>query len=255
MPGISGLKFAEQVREVAPNVIFTTGHINYGPAAFKVRAKHYLVKPIDQLDFIEAISSVASGLDIEQEEVPVEISFVRTHISNERIKIAVKDIVLIESDKNYVNIITNRKVHRVYMTVKEMAEKLKHNKNFYQVRKSAIVNSDYIEKVEGNAIDLVKWEVVMTKEFKKNLADFIDANTLTSNRCSIILGELPVVFVMLTLVIVGSEAFAKFPLLAWKVRIVFLFIVLLVNFFILFFLNTAQKYSIGRCACLILLNP
>ena len=52
----SGFELLEQVTQVNFQIIFVTGHSEFAVNAFKVRALHYLLKPIDhaelQCDFV-----------------------------------------------------------------------------------------------------------------------------------------------------------------------------------------------------------
>ena len=57
MPGMDGLELAEYIREHDSTafVIFMTSHSNHALQAFKVRAFHFLVKPIDTQELIDDI--------------------------------------------------------------------------------------------------------------------------------------------------------------------------------------------------------
>ena len=48
MPGISGLEFAIQLKNISPNtrIVFATAYEKYAVEAFKVRAHGYILKPI-----------------------------------------------------------------------------------------------------------------------------------------------------------------------------------------------------------------
>jgi len=183
MPGVSGLKFAEQVRKVAPNVIFTTGHVHYAPDAFKVWARGFLVKPIGLADFASTVTGVISMTGKLTAAIPGnELLFLRTKFKKEKVVVRKREIILIKSAGNYLKIITAKKEHIVYMTVKEMAEMLVDNTRFFQIRKSAIINADYLTKVDGNATYFDEHEVIMTQEYGAMFSAFVKNWTLRSNR-------------------------------------------------------------------------
>jgi len=183
MPGVSGLKFAEQVRKVAPNVIFTTGHVHYAQDAFKVWAKGFLVKPIGIAEFADTVTGVISMTGILTVATPRnDLFFLRTKLTKEKVVIRISEIILIESAKNYLKIVTTKDEHIVYMTVKEMAEKLVDDPRFYQIRKSAIINVDHLTKVEGNTIYLSSRQVIMSQEYRDKFSAFVKSWTLGSYR-------------------------------------------------------------------------
>lgn len=184
MPGGSGLQLAEELRNKAPNIIFTTAHTQYAVEAFKVHPKHYLLKPIDQVEFVTATAEIISTIQIRSRQGKEDKPFyVRTGDRNVRTRIDKPDIILIESLANYVKIITLSHVYVVYMTIKELSEILKDEGDFFQVRKSAIVNALHTVKINGNTIyQGDRHTVQMTEHYKGPFMAYIDNRTLLSGR-------------------------------------------------------------------------
>ncbi|WP_029278301.1 LytR/AlgR family response regulator transcription factor [Pedobacter borealis] len=60
MPAMSGLRLADNLKHKLHNIIFTTSYPEFALDAFKVRAKHYLLKPFNMADFAEVVNEVLS---------------------------------------------------------------------------------------------------------------------------------------------------------------------------------------------------
>lgn len=74
----------------------------------------------------------------------------------------------IQSDRNYVTIITKDLSLAFIDTLKKWTNHLKQD-NFIQVHRSFIVNVDYIEKLTGNIAYLDKIKIPIGKTYKEFL--------------------------------------------------------------------------------------
>lgn len=186
MPGVNGLLLADKLKSVVPNVIFTTGHSGYAREAFEVRAKHYLLKPISIAEFSSALAVVISSDAVSKSLTPGDDDsiYVRTGVRNERVKLRKGDIYLIESAANYVNIVTAKSCRLVYMMMKEMAEVLESDQRFYQIRKSAIINREFVDRVDGNTVVFkdIEQRPVISKFYGEKFLDYLNSRTLLSKR-------------------------------------------------------------------------
>lgn len=185
MPGMSGMKLAESLKNKDHNIIFTTSHSEFALDAIKVRAKHFLLKPYGLDDLAEVVNVVIrecydfKNLDSEDEHT----FFFKTDKEPGKLKKVDKDdIIYIQGSNHHVHIYTPTENFSTYMTLKEMDEKLKKKRQFYRVHKSYILNIDYIKNIEGNKINLGKYEVMMTASFKNDFISYVERNTIKTNR-------------------------------------------------------------------------
>ena len=66
MPAMNGFEFIEIMgTENLPPVVFTTAHSKYAVQAFKVHAIDYLLKPIDDVELVEAVQKVSNSKSID----------------------------------------------------------------------------------------------------------------------------------------------------------------------------------------------
>ncbi|MFD2584575.1 LytR/AlgR family response regulator transcription factor [Pedobacter vanadiisoli] len=185
MPAISGLRLADILKPKSHNIIFTTSYPEFALDAFKVRAKHYLLKPFNIGDFAEVVNEVLSEYYDAQSLVREneEAFFLRTNGERGRLtKVLKKDIIYLQGSNNHVHIYTPTNDYSVYMTIKEMEEKLRENEHFYRVHKSYMINTSFVKEINGHKIDLGKYEVLMTPQYKEAFMNYIESQTLISKR-------------------------------------------------------------------------
>ncbi|WP_426330132.1 LytR/AlgR family response regulator transcription factor [Pedobacter sp. R-06] len=185
MPGMSGMKLAENLRHTSHNIIFITSYQEYALAAIKVRAKHYLLKPFGLDDLAEVVNIVIrecyelKNFDSEDENA----FFFRTDKELGKLKRVEKaEIVYVQGANHHIHIYTPTENFSVYMSLGELEEGLRKNRQFFRVHKSYILNVGYIKNIDGNKINLGKYEVLMTSSFKKDFVSYVERNTLKTNR-------------------------------------------------------------------------
>ncbi len=158
MPDISGLDFAKLTQNKA-KIIFTTAYSEFALDSYQYNTVDYLMKPVSFDDFLRASQKVLNNITPQSKEsTPNEKEsvddyiYVKTEHKGKIAKIMFKDILYVESLKNYVAIYTTDKEQIVsLLTMKEMEERLPSN-NFFRCHKSFIVALDKIKAVDGNEI-------------------------------------------------------------------------------------------------------
>lgn len=185
MPVLSGLSLADNLKGEPHNIIFTTSYPEYALEAFKVRAKHYLLKPYNLSEFAKVVNDVLKecygGHNLVSES-DVEFYFRTFGERSKIIKVLKADIIYIQGSNNHIHLYTPTENFSIYMTIKEMEEKLKDNPGFFRVHKSYIINSGFVRRIVGNKIDLGKYEVLMAARYKAAFCNYVDAHLLLSKR-------------------------------------------------------------------------
>ena len=168
MPEMSGL---EVVREVGvdqmPLTIFVTAYDEYALEAFDAHALDYLLKPIDEERFGEALDRARTQLqraeaqDLsdqlravldqyaaaeadEDDEEPLERFTVRSR--NRIYFVDADDVQWIESEGDYVALCDGEDKHLIRATMKELTDELSPDQ-FLRVHRSYIVNTDYVTEL------------------------------------------------------------------------------------------------------------
>jgi len=164
MPSMTGISLVKALPQNTM-VIFTTAFSEYAAVSYELNAIDYLLKPINQKRFNQAINKALEYYDyINQKDKSEEKNiFVRADFS--LVKIPVADILYIEGLADYLKIhIKDLKAIVVRMPMKDMVEKL-HSSDFIRVHRSYIIPFNKIEAVRGTTIYIGDMEFPIGKTY------------------------------------------------------------------------------------------
>lgn len=177
MPDLTGLDFLK-ILPNRPATILTTAYSEYAVQSYELDVVDYLLKPIDFDRFYKAVTKVIS-LNIPKVEFlpnpaspqPTDKLFIKA--DNKIIKVAFKEIIVINGDGPYVQIFTGdgRKVMSL-QSMHKLEELLP--ENFYRIHRSHIVNIDHIDSIDGNMIRLKEHTAVLSKNKRDEFLKLID---------------------------------------------------------------------------------
>jgi DNA-binding LytR/AlgR family response regulator len=111
MPQMSGLELIKSLHE-KPAIIFTTAFREYGADGFELDVLDYLVKPITFDRFLKAVAKfnqhalLKKGYEQANEHNAFDKAYMYFKSNKDLVKIYLKDILYIESIKDYIKIIT-----------------------------------------------------------------------------------------------------------------------------------------------------
>lgn len=151
MPAMTGINLVKSLQQNTM-VIFTTAFSEYAAVSYELNAIDYLLKPINQKRFTQAIAKAKEYFDyINKKGQHAEKDiFIRADFS--LVKIPLADILYIEGLADYLKIhIRDRKTIVTRMPMKDMMEKLQ-STDFIRVHRSFILPFSKIEAVRGTTI-------------------------------------------------------------------------------------------------------
>ncbi len=176
MEGMSGIEMAEGLEE-KPIIVFTTASREYGPEAFSLNAADYLVKPISQQRFLQAMDGVraahqaAKAPQVQDEEA----IFVRDLKS--LVKLKVQDILYVEALGDYLKLHTAQRFYTQLGTMKQMEEKLKPF-GFKRVHRSYLIAIRYINGMEAGQVLVGNYKVPVSETYKPEMMSIINQKKL-----------------------------------------------------------------------------
>ena len=145
MPGIDGFEVLDEMPEgEKPHVIFVTAFDRHALRAFDAHALDYLMKPIDDDRFAEAVDRAV--LLIRRERVVVERYPIRSKGRVELVRHA--DIDWAESEGDYVRIHAGKKTWLVRDTMSKLERDLG-SCRFLRVHRSALVAIDRVQELRS----------------------------------------------------------------------------------------------------------
>jgi len=171
MPELTGLDFLKTLQN-PPHVILTTAYRNYAIDAFDLDVLDYLLKPISFERFLKSVNKFynrkkESILNIKQNATAdIETSgFIYIKKGKSMIKILVKNIIFVESLKDYVKIHTK---DQTYLTKQQigMFEEILPEEKFLRIHKSFIVSLDNITSFSPSKVEINKTVLPIGRTYK-----------------------------------------------------------------------------------------
>ena len=151
MPSMTGINLVKSLQQNTM-VIFTTAFSEYAAISYELNAIDYLLKPINQKRFTQAITKAQEYFDYvnKKDQSANKHIFIRADFS--LVKIPLADILYIEGLADYLKIyIKDRKTIVARISMKAMMEKLP-AADFIRVHRSFILPFGNIEAVRGTTI-------------------------------------------------------------------------------------------------------
>jgi len=183
MPKITGIDLLKSLAK-PPKVIFTTAFRDYAVEAFDLDVIDYLVKPIPFERFLRALSKVYS---IQPPQDPAandynllhdfDASYIFLRAEREMVKVYLKDIVYIESLRDYVRVKTIDKEIISYNRIGYLEQKLPENK-FLRVHRSYMVALDRILSFTPTALRLRDQTIPIGRNYKNETCRALNRNNI-----------------------------------------------------------------------------
>ncbi len=168
LPDISGIDFIKTLKH-PPAVIMTTAYPDYAVSSYELRTiVDYLVKPFSFDRFLKAINKVKERTETSKNIAENKAETIFLNVDKTMHKIVLEDILYIESDRNYVTVVTKKQKLSLIDSLKNWVEKLQ-TAEFVQVHKSFIINTDYVDKITGNIVYLDTYKIPVGRTYKANL--------------------------------------------------------------------------------------
>ena len=183
MPGLTGIDFIRTMQN-QPEIILITAYENYAIEGFELDVSDYLLKPVEFQRFLKAVTKTIKSINNKGKKenqdsinVKIEKEFIFVKTNKELVKIAVNDILYVESLREYVQIITTKQKLITYQSIYKFAEVLPKN-IFFRCHRSYIVNVSVIDKVIGNLIFIGKHRVPVSRGQRESFLEFINSDKL-----------------------------------------------------------------------------
>ena len=168
LPDISGINFLKTLAD-SPTVIFTTAYPEYAVASYELQnICDYLVKPFSFERFLKAIQKAENKQESTLPKTEKEVELTKEvfiNIDKTLHKLILKDILFIQSDKNYISIQTSTKKYTYLDALKNWTDSLPTDQ-FIQVHKSFIVNHTKVTKLIGNRLYILNTAIPIGRSFK-----------------------------------------------------------------------------------------
>lgn len=172
MPVLNGMEFLKNLSP-RPAIIVTTAYRDFAVESFELDVLDYLVKPFSFPRLLKAfnklvIPKVMQGTD--SPEVKSEPETLWLKVDKKMVSIAPRDIIYLQSLKDYVRVVTSDKKVIIYHTLQALMNKLPHDK-FLRIHKSYAVQVAKISSIEANKIHVHNEVLPIGRNFRKRLQE------------------------------------------------------------------------------------
>ncbi|MFZ6009829.1 MAG: LytR/AlgR family response regulator transcription factor [Bacteroidota bacterium] len=153
LPKLKGMAFLKTLSH-PPAIVITTAYHQYAVEGFNLNVTDYLLKPFEFERFLVAVNKVKSA----QPEVSEQIEgnetkeYLFINVQKKKVKVMFSEITYIESQREYVRIVTTKKEYLSKMTTQEI-ETLLPTQLFKRIHRSFIVS---LNKIDSYTADMVE---------------------------------------------------------------------------------------------------
>ena len=174
MPVISGIEFLQSLKH-PPKIIFTTAHAGFAAEAFTLNAVDYIVKPVTEKRFEQALEKLK--LTLSQTELPAQKSNAETPALNyiffktdgRLLKVEFDEVLYIEALKDYSKIFLRNGDTILVGEHLKAVEALLPTTRFIRAHRSFLVAVQAITGVFGNTIEIGKIQLPVGGNYRDQL--------------------------------------------------------------------------------------
>jgi two-component system response regulator LytT len=189
MPNLNGIELARVLDSRGPNkprIIFTTAYNQFALEGYRVDALDYLLKPFNYEEFLHAAgkalayaellhkSTAAPATENAAPPSQIEDEYLFVKVEYQLVRIALNDILYLESLKDYVKIFLQNSEKAVLTlgSLKALEEKLP-VKRFLRVHRSYIVSLNKINSISRNALQIGKINITVGDQYREAFGKFL----------------------------------------------------------------------------------
>lgn len=173
MPQLNGTDLLKTLKN-PPKVIFTTAYSEYALEGYELDIVDYLLKPVRFDRFLKAVNKAFPSLNQKPGEEPATAgetkneSFVYFRADRKMMKVLLRDILYVESMKDYVKVFVRNNTIITKQSISSV-ETMLPEKKFIRVHRSYIVSVDKIKTFTNELIEIGDAEIPIGKLYRFNV--------------------------------------------------------------------------------------
>lgn len=175
MPFISGIDFIKTLQN-PPAIILTTAHKEFAVESYELNVLDYLLKPISFERFLKAVNKLENNEASKVIKPVVDDSesdtFIYVKSEKKNVKILLKEILFIESLKDYIKIQTLNKSIVTQVPISAIEQRLP--ESFLRIHRSFIVALDKITAYTQHDFEIGKYQIPIGRNYKAVVAKIIN---------------------------------------------------------------------------------
>lgn len=148
-----------------PKVIFTTAFREFAVEGFELNAVDYLLKPISFERFLRAVNKVMDIRLPQQAEQEMHDAYLYFRSDRKMHKVAMEDIIFIESLKDYIKVVTKSKTIITKQSISSIEERLPKSL-FIRIHRSFIVSLNKVQSYTPELIAIGNEELPVSRMYR-----------------------------------------------------------------------------------------
>lgn len=171
LPKLKGMAFLKTLPD-PPAVIITTAYHQYAIEGFNLNVTDYLLKPFEFDRFLVAVNKVKTGQTERSvySDLPDTKNYLFLNVQKKKVKILFSEIVYVESQREYVKIVTTKKEYLSKMSTSEI-ESLLPAHLFRRIHRSFIVSLSKIESYTSEEVEVSGVSIPIGRDYRDVIKD------------------------------------------------------------------------------------
>jgi len=149
LPKLKGMAFLRTLVN-PPSVIVTTAYHQYAVEGFNLNVTDYLLKPFEFERFLTAVNKVNAEYRRTTGDTK---DFIFVNVQKRKVKILFSEILYIESQREYIKIVTTKSEYLSKMSTNEIEEVLPEHL-FKRIHRSFIVSVNQIDSYTAEVVEI-----------------------------------------------------------------------------------------------------
>ena len=167
LPKLKGMAFLKTLTH-PPAVIITTAYHQYAVEGFDMNVTDYLLKPFEFERFLIAVNKIRTSVG--SGEKPEAKDHLFLNVQKKKVKILFSEIVYIESQREYIRIVTTKKEWLSKMSTHEI-EVLLPAHLFKRIHRSFIVALNKIDSYTADTVEVNGVAIPIGRDYRDSLKD------------------------------------------------------------------------------------
>jgi len=166
LPKLKGMTFLKMLPH-PPAVIITTAYHQYAVEGFDLNVTDYLLKPFGFERFLVAVDKAKTAQSEFQKsnELEEKKDFIFLNVQKKKVKFLFSEIIYIESQREYIKIVTTRKQYISKISTHEMEGLLPGNL-FKRIHRSFIISISKIESYTAEMVEVNGMSFPIGREYR-----------------------------------------------------------------------------------------
>jgi two-component system, LytTR family, response regulator len=169
LPKLKGMAFLKTLTH-PPAIIITTAYHQYAVEGFEMNVTDYLLKPFDFERFLVAVTKVKTAKTEMpgNEEARTTKDHLFLNVQKKKVKILFQDIIYIESQREYIKIVTSKGEYLSKMSTHEIEDLLPASQ-FKRIHRSYIISLNKIDSYTAEEVEVSGISIPIGRGYREGM--------------------------------------------------------------------------------------